>query len=247
MTRLFGDTDKFGGENTTPVVEAFHLAVRALVRRKFGESGRPWHEFVFGDALTRITREDFAAIDAKLIGYGHRYVWSAVVSQRERPEAYVAAQGVDEDLGNFSFEHPEAVVVPAGADGLEQRGVGDNVAKYDADLTGTARHIRSSAMVLNYLNNGVPAGTIAVIDDSGGTLTAPILEQFTGVVCAGGTVRSHLGILTREYGIPCFMNAKISGVREGDTIRMECTATAKTAENYQRGEDVTARIWRVTR
>jgi len=247
MTRLFGDTDKFGVENSTPVVEAFHLAVRALVRRKFAESGQPWREFVFGDALTKITREDFAAIDARLLAYGHRYQWSAVVSQRERPDAYVAAQGVDEDLGSFSFEHPEAVVAPADAQGLEQRGVGDNVVRYDEDLVGTARYVRSSAMVLNYLNNGVPKGTIAIIDDSGGTLTAPILEQFAGVLCAGGTVRSHLGILTREYGIPCFMNAKLSGIREGDTVRMECTATAKTAENYQRGEEVTARVWRVTR
>ncbi|MGD9601127.1 MAG: PEP-utilizing enzyme [Gammaproteobacteria bacterium] len=247
MTRLFGDTDKFGGENSTPVVEAFHQAVRALVRRKFTESGQPWHAFVFGEAVTGITREDFAAIDAKLLAYGHRYQWSAVVSQRERPDAYVAAQGVDEDLGSFSFEHPEAVVAPVDAQGLEQRGVGDNVVRYDEDLVGTARYVRSSAMVLSYLNNGVPKGTIAVIDDSGGTLTAPILEQFAGVLCAGGTVRSHLGILTREYGIPCFMNAKLSGIREGDTVRMECTATAKTAENYQRGEDVTARVWRVTR
>ena len=87
-------------------------------------------------------------------------------------------------------------------------------------------------------------GTVAVIDDSGGTLTAPILEQFKGVICAGGTVRSHLGILTREYGIPCFMNAKISGIHEGDTVELECTAPAKTAEDYQRGVERTARIWR---
>lgn len=247
MTRLFGDTDKFGDQNSTPVVEAFHLAVRALVRRRFAESGRPWHEFVFGAAITGLTKEDFAAIDAQLLSYGHRYAWSAVVSQRERPDAYVAAQGVDEDPSQFSFEHPEAVVLPPDANGLEQRGVGDNVVKYDEDLVGTARYVRSSAMVLNYLNNGVPQGTIAVIDDSGGTLTAPILEQFAGVLCAGGTVRSHLGILTREYGIPCFMNARLSGIREGDTVRMECTGTAKTAENYQRGEEVTARVWRVTR
>lgn len=247
MTRLYGDTDKFGEECSTPVVEAFHLAVRDLVRRRFAESGRPWSEFVFGDAITRMTREDFAAIDARLLAYGHRYAWSAVVSQRERPEAYVAAQGVDEDLGDFSFEHPEAVVGPVDASGLEQRGVGDNVVRHDADLVGTARYIRSSAMVLNYLEHGVPPGTIAVIDDSGGTLTAPILEQFAGVLCAGGTVRSHLGILTREYGIPCFMNARLSGIREGDTVRMECTATARTAEQYQQGVEQTGRVWKVAR
>jgi signal transduction protein with GAF and PtsI domain len=107
------------------------------------------------------------------------------------------------------------------------------LAHYDALLT----HITAAY--------GVPPGTIAVIDDSGGTLTAPILEQFMGVICAGGTVRSHLGILTREYGIPCFMNSKISGIREGDTVRLECTATAKTADAYQKGIEMTGRIWRV--
>ena len=98
---------------------------------------------------------------------------------------------------------------------------------------------------LELLTNGVPDETIAIIDDSGGTLTAPILERFKGVICAGGTVRSHLGILTREYGIPCLMNAKISGIREGDRVEIESTASAKTAEAYQTGVEMTARVWRV--
>ena len=37
----------------------------------------------------------------------------------------------------------------------------------------TALYIRSPAQVLKYMTDGVPANTIAVIDDSGGTLTAP--------------------------------------------------------------------------
>jgi hypothetical protein len=245
MPRLYGDTDKFGEQNNTPVVEAFHGAIRALVRQKLAASGQTWQDFVFGKAVTGITADDFRAIDQRLLDYGHRYVWSALVSQQERPEAYTAAQGVGEDLSTFSFEHPEAPTAAVDAEGRELRGCGDNVVRYNEDLIGTARYVRSSATVLNYLQNGVPPGTIAVIDDSGGTLTAPILEQFTGVICAGGTVRSHLGILTREYGIPCFMNSKISGIREGDTVRLECTATAKTADAYQKGIEMTGRIWRV--
>ena len=38
-------------------------------------------------------------------------------------------------------------------------------------------------------------------------------------------IRSHLGILTREYGIPCFMNSKISGIREGDIVRHPLVAS----------------------
>ena len=247
MGRLYGDSDKYGDQCGTPVVEAFHGAIKELVRRRLAESGQDWNDFVFGRAFELITADDFKAIDRKLLEYGHRYAWSALVSQQERPEAYVAAQGVGEDLASFSFEHPEAPTAPADAQGLELRGCGDNVVKYETDLVGTARYIRSSAMVLNYLQQGVPPGTIAVIDDSGGTLTAPILEQFTGVLCAGGTVRSHLGILTREYGIPCFMNCKLSGIREGDTVRMESTAVAKTADAYQKGVEMTGRVWRVNK
>ena len=95
------------------------------------------------------------------------------------------------------------------------------------------------------MREGVPPNTIAIIDDSGGTLTAPLLEKFKGVICAGGTVRSHLGILTREYGIPCLMNARIDGIFDGDTVEMEVTATPKSADDYQRGIEVTARIWRI--
>ena len=98
MARLYGDTDKYGDQCGTPVVEAFHGAIKALVRKRFGESGQAWNEFVFGRAVTGITAEDFRAIDRQLLAYGHRYVWSALVSQQERPDAYQAADGVGEDV-----------------------------------------------------------------------------------------------------------------------------------------------------
>ncbi len=244
MSKYYADSDKHGDEASSALVEAFHASVRDLVRRRFAAHGGAWSDFVFGAAIDDITAADFEAIDARILALGHRYAWSALVSVEERPEAYQAADGVSEDLATFSFEHPEAPTAPADGDGWAQCGVGDNVVPYDAMITGTARYVRSSERVLRYLEQGVPPGTIAVIDDSGGTLTAPVLEQFAGVLCAGGTVRSHLGILTREYNIPCFMNAKLSGIREGDTVRMETTAKAKTAEAYQQGIEMTARVWR---
>ena len=84
-----------------------------------------------------------------------------MISVRERPEAYKAATGVGEDLKDFSFEHPEAVVAPPDADGREQRGIGDNVVKYPKNLVGIARYIRSSDRVLELLTKGVPADTVA--------------------------------------------------------------------------------------
>ncbi len=245
MKKLYGDTDKYGSENEHPLVEAFHGAVRDLVRREFAKSNLAWSEFVFGTAHQVLSADRFAEIDRRALDYGHRYQCSALVSAQERPDAYIDAEGIGEDLADFSFEHPQAVAGDADGDGWAQCGIGDNVAKYDFDLEGAACYVRSSAMVLDYLKSGVPPDTIAVIDDSGGTLTAPILEQFKGVLCAGGSVRSHLGILTREYGIPCFMNAKLSGIRQGDRVRMQTTGTAKTAEDYQRSIEVTSKVWRL--
>jgi hypothetical protein len=43
------------------------------------------------------------------------------------------------------------------------------------------------------------------------------------------------------------MNAKIAGIHEGDRIEVETSAVAKTAEAYQRGQEMTARIWKLPR
>jgi len=69
-------------------------------------------------------------------------------------------------------------------------GTGDNVFSTD-DMTGVARFISTVERVMEMLVEGVPEHTIAVIDDSGGTLTAPILADFAGVICLGGTVRAQ--------------------------------------------------------
>ena len=58
-------------------------------------------------------------------------------------------------------------------------------------------------------------------------------------------MRSHLGILTREYGIPCVMNARISGIREGDRVEIETSGKAKTGEMYQTGEECVVRVWKL--
>ena len=246
MAKLYIDSDKYGDQSASAVVDAYHGAIKELVRRRLDEIGGDWASFVFDKSYELVGAKDFAVVEKKLLSTGHRFDWSAMISVRERPDVYKPATGVGEDLETFSFEHPEAVVAPKDADGREQRGIGDNVVKYSKNLIGTARYIRSSDRVLELLTNGVPDETVAIIDDSGGTLTAPILERFKGVICAGGTVRSHLGILTREYGIPCLMNAKISGIREGDRVELECTAASKTAEAYQTGVEMTARVWRLS-
>lgn len=242
MPKLYVDTDKYGYQAEFPIVEAINSAVRDLVRTRFAESGQSWNEFVFGGSYDLIKQADLAAIEQRLLDLGYRLEPSAMSSAIERPEAYRDAGLHDED---FCFTHADARTEAPDADGRELRGQGDNVVTHDHNLTGTARYVRTIDKVMKYLSEGVPENTIAIVDDSGGTLTAPILEQFKGVLCAGGTTRSHLAILTREYGIPCLMNTKLNGVRSGETVEIEVSARAKSAEDYDTGRDVVARIWRL--
>lgn len=229
-----------GQPPATPLVEAVLDLVREKVRMRFRQSGQDWDSFVFSgsDAVTAADVED---VERKILASGYRFDWSSRASVAERPDAYKAADGAGDGGGGFA--HPDAPQGAPDADGKALRGVGDNVVRYGADVAGTALYVRSNERVMELLSNGVPPGSIAIIDDSGGTLTAPIIDQFAGVICAGGSIRSHLGILTREYNIPCLMNAKVTGIREGDSIVIEATAQAKTTEDYQQGVERIGRVW----
>ena len=245
MVKLYTDTNKFEDSDGPSVVEAFNNALKDLIRSKIEESGVPWTEFVFKKDYELITAVELAEIDRRVLASGHCYACSAEISSHDRPQAYQPVAEFVPGSAAFCFEHPNAKVGPPDELGREPRGQGDNVVEYANNITGTARYYRSVQDVMNSLSGGVPPDTIAVIDDSGGTLTAPILEHFKGVVCAGGTVRSHLGILTREYGIPCLMNAQISGIQDGDRIELEVSAPAKTTEAYQKGIEMSGRVWRL--
>ncbi|MBO6525421.1 PEP-utilizing enzyme [Erythrobacter sp.] len=241
MKPLPTDDSLWGGEPDSPLVAAVHLSVRDLVRRRFTQSGLDWDAFVAGPIDDVITKEDVAAIDAAVLATGHLYGFSATISAVERPDAYQGLAGLE-----GAFDHPDAPSELADADGKALCGVGDNVVQGASDIQGVALYVRSAAQVIALMEKGVPEGSIAIIDDSGGTLTAPILDRFSGLLCAGGTVRSHLGILAREYGIPCLMNVRLSGVAEGDRILLETTAAARTADSYLSGTEMPARVWRLS-
>ena len=245
MARLPIDDILYAKPPASPLVEATLALLHQSVRRKFeahlASGGAGFGDFAFAGAGCDVTKADVEAVEAALLESGHRFDWSAAISVAERPDAYKGGAS-DED---FMFDHAEAVTQDADGDGRTRCGQGDNVVRHDANVSGIARYIRSNDRVLSYLSEGVPPGTIAIIDDSGGTLTAPIIDQFAGILCAGGTVRSHLGILSREFGIPCFMNAKLSGIRDGDRVEMEASADARTTEDYQTGTERTGRVWRL--
>jgi PEP-utilizing family enzyme len=223
--------DKWPRESATPTVEYFHKAIRALVAERLAASGKSWEEVVH-DPEFEFTREDFEKIEADLLATGYRFEMSAVVSVKEDPDKYKPVEGPAEGSGGATDEQGRPVV-----------GTGDNVFRAKEDVTGVARFVSTVERVMEMLTEGVPERTIAVIDDSGGTLTAPILGEFTGVVCMGGTIRSHLGILTREYGVPCLMAAQLDGLQEGDEVVVEYSRPA--ADAYANAETAAAQRARI--
>jgi phosphohistidine swiveling domain-containing protein len=209
--------DKWARESATPTVEKYHSAIRALVAERLAASGKPWEEAVVDPELA-LTREDFEKIEAELLAEGYKFDVSATISLKEEPDKYKPLAGIANTGKHESDEQGRPIV-----------GTGENVFKAPADVSGTARYISDVDRVMEMLTGGVPDNTVAIIDDSGGTLTAPILGDFKAVVCMGGTVRSHLGILTREYNVPCLMNAELDGLADGDEVTVEYSKPAADA------------------
>jgi phosphohistidine swiveling domain-containing protein len=209
--------DKWARESATPTVEKYHSAIRALVAERLAASGKSWEQAVVDPELA-LTREDFEQVEAELLAEGYKFDVSATISLKEEPDKYKPLAGIANTGNHESDEQGRPIV-----------GTGDNVFKAPADVAGTAHYISDVDKVMEMLTGGVPENTVAIIDDSGGTLTAPILGEFKAVVCMGGTVRSHLGILTREYNVPCLMNAQLDGLADGDEVTVEYSKPAADA------------------
>jgi len=182
-----------------------------------------------GDRVARQVAEEFMA------EAGRKLLAGAEIAMRERPDLYMlrsdwmAAQESMEGLADL-----EEVAL----------GLGDNVFGAD-DVTGTVVVVRQVSEVDRLMREGVPAGSIGVIDDAGGTLTAPILPEFDAVLCRAGTVRSHLAIISREYGVPALMSVQLRReLVNGERITVQYSAPAQGLDAYHGGETAArARIW----
>ena len=73
-------------------------------------------------------------------------------------------------------------------------------------VTGAWRLLSGPDDVLDLMDTGAE-GIVAAVRDSGATFLAPIYHELTGIICTGGTVRSHIGIVSREFQVPCVMGA----------------------------------------
>ena len=223
-----------GSTEMLPLPARFNSAVRALAAQRFAAPGAAWKDVVFDRQYDLFTRADAQAVEQDALDSGYRFDFSATVSLESEP-------------GKYKRPERAAAAFSDGAvsDGRRQVGVGDNVIRKTATVTGPVALISRTEQVMAYLTDGIPDGTIAVIDDSGGTLTAPIIEGFAGVICLGGSVRSHLGILAREYDVPTLMNCKIDALADGDVVELEVTAAPPAADAYETGDTGHARIWKI--
>jgi len=230
---------KWGGDHATPTVKAFHTSIRARIAERFTGTGKRWEEVVFDPAFA-LGRADYTAVEAELLATGYRFDHSAQISVVENPEKYKApadAAGPVASGDDHADGDGDGTVV----------GHGDNALPLDEDVEGVVRFVDTIEKVLDMMGDGVPPDTIAVIEDAGGTLTAPILEDFTGMLCKGGTIRSHLGVLSREFRIPCLMAVELAGVADGDRVRIESSKPPPdtSAEAAKTATTNRARIWKI--
>ena len=78
--------------------------------------------------------------------------------------------------------------------------------------------------VLALMDDGAD-GVIALVRDAGATFLAPIYHELTAVVCTSGTPRSHIGIVSREFQVPCVMAAVFADGEpaNGAQVEVDCS------------------------
>ena len=94
-------------------------------------------------------------------------------------------------------------------------------------VEGAWRMLQSPDDVLTLMDTGAE-GVIAGVQDAGATFLAPIFDELTAVVCMSGTPSSHIGIVSREYHVPCIMATTFTGDLpvDGTAVVVDCTADA---------------------
>ena len=102
--------------------------------------------------------------------------------------------------------------------------IGNGEKVFDAaPVRGAWRRLDSPDDVLE-LMDGSAEGVVACVADAGATFLAPIFDELTAVVCLSGTPRSHVGIVSREYQVPCVMGTTLSAEpANGDEVEIDCS------------------------
>ena len=105
---------------------------------------------------------------------------------------------------------------------MEEIGAGTRVFA-TAAVQGSWRKLSSPDDVLALMDT-TAEGIVACVADAGATFLAPIFDELTAVVCLSGTPLSHIGIVSREYQVPCIMSAQIDREpTDGDAVEVDCS------------------------
>jgi signal transduction protein with GAF and PtsI domain len=102
--------------------------------------------------------------------------------------------------------------------------IGTGTKVFDAaPVRGAWRRLETPDDVLELMDASAE-GVVACVADAGATFLAPIFDELTAVVCLSGTPLSHIGIVSREYQVPCVMSASFTrDPVDGDTVEVDCS------------------------
>jgi signal transduction protein with GAF and PtsI domain len=96
---------------------------------------------------------------------------------------------------------------------------------FDApSVRGSWRPLHDPDDVLRLMDEGA-AGAVAVVRDAGATFLAPLYHELAAIVCLGGTPKSHIGIMSREFQVPCVTGAVFRGPepQPGADVEVDCS------------------------
>jgi signal transduction protein with GAF and PtsI domain len=100
-----------------------------------------------------------------------------------------------------------------------------------APVRGSWRRLTSPDDVIELMDT-TAEGVVACVADAGATFLAPIFDELTAVVCLSGTPLSHIGIVSREYQVPCLMAASLtSEPNDGDAVEVDCSVDPGVVRN----------------
>lgn len=102
--------------------------------------------------------------------------------------------------------------------------IGSGTKVFDAPaVSGTWRRLDAPDDVLELMDD-TAEGVIACVADAGATFLAPIFDDLVAVVCLSGTPLSHIGIVSREYQVPCVMGVALrENPADGDIVEVDCS------------------------
>jgi phosphohistidine swiveling domain-containing protein len=106
---------------------------------------------------------------------------------------------------------------------MEEIGRGAKVFDH-APVTGRFVAMEGPDDVLALMDSGAE-GVVALVRDAGATFLAPIYHELTAIICTSGTVRSHIGIVSREFQVPCVMGCTFAGGEpaSGAEVELDCS------------------------